>query len=52
MRLQESGIAMPSSTELRGRFALRVALTNHRTTNADIRRLAEEVVRIGDEVMG
>ena len=50
MRLQESGVAMPSSTELQGRFALRVALTNHRTTNDDIRRLVTEVVSIGNEV--
>jgi glutamate/tyrosine decarboxylase-like PLP-dependent enzyme len=50
MRLQESGIAIPSSTILRGRFALRVALTNHRTTDADIRLLAESVLRIGDEI--
>jgi glutamate/tyrosine decarboxylase-like PLP-dependent enzyme len=50
MRLQESGIAIPSSTILRGRFALRVALTNHRTTDADIQLLAETVVRLGDEI--
>ncbi len=50
MRLQESGIAMPSSTELRGTFALRVALTNHRTTEADIAKLVDAVVAIGDEV--
>jgi aromatic-L-amino-acid/L-tryptophan decarboxylase len=52
LRLQESGVAMPSSTVLRGRFALRVALTNHRTTSDDIRLLAAEVVKLGDQVMG
>jgi glutamate/tyrosine decarboxylase-like PLP-dependent enzyme len=50
MQLQESGIAIPSSTELRGTFALRVALTNHRTTDDDIRLLASEVVAIGDRI--
>jgi glutamate/tyrosine decarboxylase-like PLP-dependent enzyme len=50
MRLQESGIAIPSSTVLRERFALRVALTNHRTTDADIDLLVKTVVNLGDEI--
>ena len=50
MRIQESGIAIPSSTVLRGRFALRVALTNHRTTSADVELLAATVARLGDEI--
>ncbi len=36
---QESGVAVPSSTLLDGRLAIRVNLTNHRTTMADLRRL-------------
>jgi glutamate/tyrosine decarboxylase-like PLP-dependent enzyme len=35
---QESGVAVPSSTLLDGRFAIRVNLTNHRTTMADLER--------------
>jgi aromatic-L-amino-acid/L-tryptophan decarboxylase len=31
MRLQESGIAVISSTLLNGKFALRAAITNHRS---------------------
>jgi glutamate/tyrosine decarboxylase-like PLP-dependent enzyme len=36
---QESGVAVPSSTILDGRLAIRVNLTNHRTTMADLQRL-------------
>ncbi len=49
MRLQERGIAVPSSTIVRGAFAIRCAFTNHRTRLADIDRLAEAVVALGDE---
>jgi glutamate/tyrosine decarboxylase-like PLP-dependent enzyme len=48
VRLQESGTAVPSQTVLKGRFALRVAITNHRTQSSDLARLVAEVVRLGD----
>jgi glutamate/tyrosine decarboxylase-like PLP-dependent enzyme len=57
VRLQESGVAVPSSTVLAapgggaGRFALRAAITNHRTTLADVELLAAETVRLGDELV-
>jgi len=47
VRLQESGAAVPSQTVLRGRFALRVALTNHRTRGSDLERLVREVLELG-----
>lgn len=50
-RLQERGIATPSSTRIEGRFALRVAHVNHRTTIEDIDSIARAVVSIGDELM-
>lgn len=50
MRLQERGIATPSSTLIAGRFAIRVAHVNHRTTAADIRTLVDAIVALGDEV--
>ena len=50
MRLQESGIATPSSTLLDGRFVLRLAITNHRTRTADLHVLVEAVRRIGGEI--
>ncbi len=52
IRLQESGEAVPSSTVIRGRFAIRVAIVNHRTRTADLDRLVSAVVRIGDELAG
>lgn len=48
LRIQESGLAVPSSTILQGRFALRVAITNHRSRRDDFALLAGAVVREGD----
>jgi len=36
IRLQESGVAVISSTTLSGRRAMRVCITNHRTEEADL----------------
>ena len=52
MRLQEQGIAVPSSTTISGRFALRVANTNHRSRDEDFEVLATETVRLGHELLG
>ena len=35
MRMHESGVAVPSYTTLDGRYCLRVAISNHRSTFAD-----------------
>lgn len=51
LRLQESGFAIPSQTLLHGRFAIRVCITNHRTTLADLDALVDEVVRIAQAVL-
>ena len=45
--LQEQGIAVPSSTVLDGRFALRVAICNHRSRREDFDLLVEETLRLG-----
>jgi glutamate/tyrosine decarboxylase-like PLP-dependent enzyme len=50
LRLQESGIAVPSGTMLGSRFALRCANVNHRSKRADFRILVDAVVKIGREV--
>lgn len=50
--LQERGIAVPSSTVLRGRFAIRVAITNHRSRREDFETLAKAVISIGDDFTG
>jgi glutamate/tyrosine decarboxylase-like PLP-dependent enzyme len=51
MRLQESGIAVPSGTVLRGRFAIRVAISNHRSRQGDFELLVDTVKQIGRDVM-
>jgi glutamate/tyrosine decarboxylase-like PLP-dependent enzyme len=50
-RLQESGVALPSHTVLDGRFAIRVANTNHRTRREDFDLLVRAVVDIGREAL-
>jgi glutamate/tyrosine decarboxylase-like PLP-dependent enzyme len=52
MRLQESGLAVPSGTMIGGRFAIRVANTNHRSRREDFDLLVVAVERIGLEVVG
>jgi len=47
LRLQEEGIASPSSTILNGKYTLRVANTNQRTRKEDMDLLVREVLRIG-----
>ncbi len=50
VRLQESGIAVPSGTSVKGQYALRCAITNHRSQMQDFDILVEHAVRIGDEL--
>jgi glutamate/tyrosine decarboxylase-like PLP-dependent enzyme len=52
MRLQEQGIAAPSYTTLSGRYCLRVAIANHRSTTADFDLLAEAVGQLGRSLHG
>lgn len=47
MRLQERGIAAPSSTNLAGRFVLRVAITNQRSRREDFELLVRHAVELG-----
>ena len=50
LRLQEEGIASPSSTILHGKYTLRVANVNQRTRMEDLDLLVKEVLRIGGEI--
>lgn len=50
LRLQEEGIASPSSTILNGKYTLRVANVNQRTRMEDMDLLVSEVLRIGVEI--
>ena len=52
IRIQERGIAVPSSTVLDGRFAIRVAITNHRSRLEDFDLLVEAMADIGRELSG
>jgi aromatic-L-amino-acid/L-tryptophan decarboxylase len=50
MQLHEKGIAVPSYTTLNGQYCLRIAVANHRSVQADFDLLAQEVVRLGNEI--
>jgi aromatic-L-amino-acid decarboxylase len=47
MALHEHGVAAPSFTRVRGAFAIRAAITNHRSRRADFDALIEAVTSIG-----
>lgn len=51
LRLQEEGIASPSSTILNGKYTLRIANVNQRTRMEDMDILVREVLRIGESVL-
>lgn len=51
LRIQEAGIAVPSSTLLAGRFAIRCAVLNHRTRREDLDALVQAVLHIGRQVL-
>ena len=50
VRLQERGIAVPSGTVLDGKFAIRVAITNHRSRREDFDLLVDAVAQLGREL--
>ncbi len=50
IRLQESGLAVPTSATVRGNYAIRVAIVNHRSRREDFDLLVEGTRRIGAEL--
>jgi glutamate/tyrosine decarboxylase-like PLP-dependent enzyme len=50
MRLQERGLAAPSTTRLGGRHVIRAAIFNHRTTAADIDGFFQDALAIANEL--
>jgi glutamate/tyrosine decarboxylase-like PLP-dependent enzyme len=52
VRLHETGVAVPSGTMVRGRYALRCAITNHRTRFEDLDMLVANAVRLGQSLVG
>lgn len=49
-KLHEEGVAAPSNTMIRDKFALRAAITNHRSKRDDFDLLIDSVVRLGKEL--
>jgi tetratricopeptide (TPR) repeat protein len=47
VELQESGVAAPSTTVIGGKLAIRAAIVNHRTEQADLDALVERTVELG-----
>ncbi|HUP27373.1 MAG TPA: pyridoxal-dependent decarboxylase [Chloroflexia bacterium] len=52
IRLQESGAAVPSGTMVGGVYAIRCAITNHRSRREDFEALVSDTVRIGEALLG
>jgi aromatic-L-amino-acid/L-tryptophan decarboxylase len=50
LRVQESGVAVPSSTVLQERFVIRAAIVNHRSRREDFDLLVKAVVETGRTV--
>ena len=51
MRMHELAVAAPSSTMLNGKYAIRVAITNHRTRRGHLDEMIAGTVEIGDSLM-
>lgn len=51
IQLQLQGIAAPSTTMIHGENAIRVNITNHRTTRADLDILVDAIGKIGRELV-
>ncbi len=51
MRMHELGVAASSSTLLNGRYAIRVAITNHRTRLKHLDEMIAGTIEIGDRLM-
>ncbi|CAM1342991.1 pyridoxal phosphate-dependent decarboxylase family protein [Tenacibaculum amylolyticum] len=51
IRLQEQGIASPSSTILKGNYCIRVCIVNHKTKKNDLDELFLWVIKIGNQIV-
>ncbi|MGE5925889.1 MAG: pyridoxal phosphate-dependent decarboxylase family protein [Gemmatimonadota bacterium] len=52
VRLHEEAVAVPSTASIRGRKAIRVAISNHRTRREDLEGLIEGTLRIARQLTG
>jgi hypothetical protein len=48
--VQESGIAVPSTTRIDGKLAIRVNITNHRTRTADLQLLVNAITNLAPAI--
>jgi glutamate/tyrosine decarboxylase-like PLP-dependent enzyme len=51
VELQERGIAVPSTTRIGGRLAIRMNVMNHRTTQADLDATLDAVLTVAKDVL-
>ncbi len=51
LRLQENGVAVPSSTLINGAFALRVVIVNHRAQRQDFDLLVDTIIEYGNALL-
>ncbi len=51
LRLQEGGVAIVSNSTINGKYSLRMANVNHRSTYADFDLLAETVIELGRDLI-
>jgi len=51
IRIQESGLAVPSGTRVSGQFAFRIAVTDHRSKKADFKLLTTKVPQLGSALL-
>lgn len=51
IELQRSGIAVPSSTIVDGNYAIRVAITNHRSQYTDFDLFIDKVLQVGQDLL-
>ncbi|RIJ22348.1 cytochrome D ubiquinol oxidase subunit I [Henriciella barbarensis] len=51
VRLQETGVAAPSTTKVKGKLAIRANITNHRTREADLHVLLDAIRDIAPQAL-
>lgn len=51
LRIQETGLAIPSGSKIDGRYVIRVACSNHRSTWEDFEMLATGVAKLASEIL-
>ena len=50
LQLEERAIALPGYTTLKDMYCIRIAISNHRTTNEDFDELVYHIIKIANEL--